>query len=273
MAVFPQFDSALWHFKQDLAQNLEHLFNWAFPYLDANEINWRRFQTRVEDLQSQDTADDCYFTWDVVNFTGGTIDASWTESDYQTATDAMGLFVNTMRDRVATKYRFAEVRGYVMSFNPSWPGSAPTTKMSPFVPSGQPDYTRLIGINGGDSSGALPPQVASTVTEIVPRRANWGRQYFPGASRGQVDPLTGRWTPAFAGTLSLALHDAYVALQNAELYPVVPTTSYNHQRVAALQNITNVRCDDIPDVQRRRRFQHALYIDTRPAIAAATQPA
>jgi hypothetical protein len=271
VAVFPNFDSALWHFKQDLAQSIEHLYNWAFPYLDVNDIGWRRFQIKVEDLVSAEPADDVYFTWDIVNFTGGTIDTSWTDSDYGSATDALGTFITTLVPRVATKYRFAEVKAYVMGFNPEWPGSSPTNKdIHPFLHSGAPDYVRIIGINGSDSSGALPPQVSSTITELVPTRANWGRQYFPGLARAQLDEVSGRWKTSTSGTLSLALHDAYAALQNIELYPCVPTTSYNKQRVAALQNITNVRCDDVPDVQRRRRFRHAIYVDTRPALPTAT---
>jgi hypothetical protein len=188
MAAIEAFASSIWHFKQDIAQSYEHLFKYVIPFLQAEDLNWRRFQVRVEDLVSQDNADDCFFTWDVVNYTGGQLDPSWTTADYGTATDAVGAYISAVNTRVATKYRFAEVKAYVMAFNPAWPGSDPSnTKIHPFLPSGQPDYTRVIGINGADSSGALPPQVACSVTEIVPRRHNWGRQYLPGAARSQVD--------------------------------------------------------------------------------------
>lgn len=267
------FASTIWHFQQNIAQSYEHLFKYVIPFAQSEDLNWRRFQVRVEDMTSQDNADDCFFTWDIVNYTGGQLDPSWTTSDYGSATDAIGGYINAVNSRVATKYHFAEVRAYVMAFNPAWPGSSLTSKINQFLPSGQPDYIRAIGTNGADSSGALPPQCACSVTEIVPRRANWGRQYLPGLAVAQVDPGTGRWKNSSAGTVSLALHDSYLALQNIELYPVVPTASVDHQRVAALQNITNVRCDDVPDVIRRRRFKHALYIDTRPALAASTQPA
>jgi hypothetical protein len=273
MAAIEAFASAIWHFQQNIAQSYEHLFKYVIPFAQSEDLNWRRFQVRVEDLVSQDNADDCYFTWDIVNYTGGQLDPTWTSADYGSATDAIGGYINAVNSRIATKYRFSEVKAYVMAFNPAWPGSLPTAKVSPFLPSGQPDYTRVIGTNGADSSGALPPQVACSVTEIVPRRANWGRQYLPGAARSQVDASSGRWSNAFSGTVSASLHDAYLALQNIELYPTVPTAAVDHQRVAALQNITNVRCDDVPDTIRRRRFRHALYIDTRPSISMQTQPA
>jgi hypothetical protein len=56
----------------------------------------------------------------------------------------------------------------------------------------------------------------------------------------------------------------YSGLSANEFFPVIPITQSQKSRVGALEQVTQLRADDVPDVIRRRRFKHASHKATQP---------
>lgn len=231
---------------------------------------WRRAQVRTIDVISNDDADDQYFTIDLINYTNGVPDSTWTATDYQQATDAIGDFTGALAPFIPTRYTFSQIAYYIMAFQPYGNLTADGKPGPDFVNSGPPDMVSPI-TRACTGPGTIAAQPCSTVTEETPSRANWGRFYTPtlGTSAYQV---SGRLTTAVVDTVAGAAETMYYALNGNQLIPVVPTTQSQKQKVRVLQGVTGVRVDDVPDIIRRRRPKYPAYRAIRP-LAAQQQPA
>lgn len=248
----------VWYFPSNFGRNVEHYFSYWFQLAQPDDIVWMRFHCLCEDIVSLDAADDAVITLDLVNYTAGAIDPTWDAGDFSSAFQHIETMLTTYATVMASDRRWSKINAYSMSFNPEWPSSSPTLKISPFNKSGAPVESRTISHVG--NSGVLPGQVSFTVSEEVPVRPNWGRIYFPGPGTTCLQTSTGRWVTSQVTAIATAVFAAYDGLANVELFPCVPTTSSSRNRVAALQNITGVRADDVPDIQRRRRPKHSQFI-------------
>lgn len=129
-------------------------------------------------------------------------------------------------------------------------------------------------------SGALPGQVACTVTEVVEKRNSWGRFYLPTlgisacASTGRVVGTTlagiaAAWQTAYNAIVATGMEPVVKSSKQVpwDLYPLagamrlrigVPTSS-----VPAYLPITAVQVDDIFDVIRSRRHSPVSVRDRR----------
>ncbi len=207
---------------------------------------WRRLSLRFVDIDSGETADDQYFTIDVVNITGGKVDSSWTNGDYTTVFNALNIFTGHLMSYLPARLQYKEVASYRMSFNPY-------SEPKPFAQTGAPEALVPTGPLGA-SSGTAAPQQCCSITEQTASRRNWGRFYTPTISSQQLD-VAGRLTVANVNGLATAVHDLYHTWMLAEFFPCVPVTQSGKAPVRALQTVSAVAVDDVMDVQRRRRFR------------------
>lgn len=257
------FERTLFSRVEDAKRNIEH--NYDFIYALATDMHeeWRRWQITIEDTNSGDPGDDAVITFDIVNFTANSIDSTWNDSDYNIVATRLNDFCTAWAAHMNTHLRFTQLRAYRMAWNNEWPGSSPQVKKNPFVKSGAPEFVRAIGASGL-AQESQAPQVSLSVTEEVPLRRAWGRFYLPGPATAGMASGTGRFSGTLVDAVALSAFTLYNGLAESEMYPVIPSTYIDKERTAVLQQVTAVRVDDVPDVIRRRRFQHALYRKKHP---------
>jgi len=243
-------------------------FDWGDPFQstgttdEENPGSWRRFVSKWEDTSSAQTADDQYFTMDVVNITDGHVDGSWTDTDYTNVHGLIATFNAAIAGSICNRYHHTQIAAYVMAYNPY-------SNPKPFAQSGAPVRTWPANVTGAGGS-LMAAQVCSTVTEETPVRKHWGRFYLPTIG-GSVLDVNGRVLVANVDALATAAHDAYQNLMFNQYWPVVCTTQVDKQPLRALQGITGVRVDDVPDVHRSRRLKFAAHRKILPIVTSAQQ--
>lgn len=262
----------------DATRTLEHLFDYVYVFEPDETKVWRRFQLICENAASATEADDAVVTFDIVNYTGGNIDGTWDDGDYNDVYARLGDILIAYAPYMSPGYTWTTLKSYVMGFNPAWAGSPSSLDISPFMDSGGPEKVMTMAVNGAGTSH-LPGQVSCSVTEEVPVRRAWGRFYLPFCGANLLEPTTGRFNTGSLTTIVTAVHAAYSGLGTAELYPIVVHTQQGSTksdpgggRVAAFSQVTHVKVDDVPDIIRRRRVKFPLFTARLPA-AAALQPA
>jgi hypothetical protein len=250
---------------ETLAQGITwQLYQWGTPInhsQDPDPGEWRRFAFHFADTSSQDPADDQVFTMDFVNLTNGDVDSSWDAGDYADFDPAVRAFLTALAPLFANRLTCDYVNAYRMSFNPYLPPGSPDELKKPFADSGPPEHQFLINEVGTGQGQA--PQVTSTVSEITLSRSHWGRMYLPNLATSSV-AISGRLTNAAADAYCQAVHDLYDTMATLQFYAVVPTTQIDKHAARTLQFVNGVRVDDVVDVHRSRRHQHALYKKTLP---------
>jgi len=218
---------------------------------------WMKFQYRISDIVSQDTADDQVVSFNVVNHTNGIIDPTWNDDDFGWVEAALtGIFLDTA-DRYSGRLTLTDVKAYAQSFNAIPPEGGIPNGYNDIVASGGPLWARTLNVPFVGASN-MAPQVCSSVTEETPSRRHWGRFYLPTLAAGAL--ANGRVGTGTVDALANATSNAYNELFASDFQPVVVSTRANKGKVVhALQGVTGVRCDDVPDIIRRRRFKNALY--------------
>lgn len=157
---------------------------------------------------------------------------------------AYAAFFTANSSRLATQLTLAELRFYF-----GYDGDFTV---------GELDYLKSYSLTGADTSGMLPPQCACTVTEILEAgdvdghsRRHWGRFYLPGMVQQSLT-TDGRFTSTFVNGLANAAEILYDDTTTATLWPIVwvhtGSSTWGHAKV------TQIRVDDIVDIQRRRRY-------------------
>lgn len=112
-----------------------------------------------------------------------------------------------------------------------------------------------IGTVGGVATSRMPDQVSSTVTWRTPSRRHWGRSYVPGIAASKFDTTYGRLTNATTDSFALASQTMVNSLIAAGYSMGVwsPTAR-------SFLDVSEVRVDDVPDIQRRRRPKQRNYL-------------
>lgn len=231
------------------------LVDYYYEAAQPSELVWTKFVAKCEDTTSLDPADDQYVSWDFMNITGGGVDDTWTLADYDVVFNALGTFLFSWKPAMQTRYSFTQMLAYQRGFNDY--GNS-----KPFADSGPPKEIRPT-THTGTASGPQAPQVASSVTEEIARRENWGRFYMPGLSSSAL-AASGRISSSVVSALSQATATFYETCMASEIYPVVPVTSVKKTPFRALYTINQVRVDDVADVIRRRRFEQASFRAVHP---------
>jgi hypothetical protein len=187
---------------------------------------------------------------DIANITGGTIDGTWTTTDYTTCETALDTCLTALKPHFLPTLQVSEYRWYKRRFNPM-------TETKPFQDSGPPERVTPKAILG-TSSAFLPRQVACTITERTAWPKHWGRGYFP-FGNGAALTTSGRIGTTVVDAIEGAFQTAYATMQAAEFFPVVPVTQVNKDPVRGLLQVTQLQVDDVPDVVRRRRLRNPSY--------------
>jgi len=224
---------------------------------DVAAVEWRRMHAVFTRATPAGTTEDAALcTFDFVNITSGTIDTTWTTTDYTNIETALSTMFTTLAPGQSPKLTLSSYRWYRKQFAPpgsSYPSGAPRY----FVDSGPPLRITPKSIVGtGSGTQQVPFQVALSVTEKTPLPKHWGRWYYPSPGMSMFDAFGRIANPAF---VSAPAATAYGACADAELFPVVPVG-----KSQALLGVTQIQVDDIPDVQRSRRAKTTLVRSVGP---------
>lgn len=183
--------------------------------------------------------DDAEFHFDFLNITGGSPDDTWTSTDYTTLEGYLDAF-------------WTAIKGYVH----------PGCKLKAYdwyrhgVGIGSPNPAERVtsrSVAGTAGTDALPPQDSSTITFRTAVRRSWGRTYLAGLAQGAC-AASGVFSNAFCDNVA----NAAAALLHSAIgsdFPMVVVSIHND----AVLNVEQIEVDNVPDVQRRRRFKSASY--------------
>lgn len=136
-----------------------------------------------------------------------------------------------------------ELRWYANG--PDWApvGSPPVSPPSPVLRT-----VHVSGAEGTNASIALPPQMACNLTFRTASRRHWGRMALPAPASGALTHV-GRMASADVAALAESWAEMSAVLGAGGLVQTV----YSPTGLSFL-GITDIECDDVLDVQRRRRF-------------------
>lgn len=236
-----------------------HLFDYWQGLASSGDLVWHRFQVEAQDTISTVVADDASFKLDVVNYTGGAIDTSWTDADLDSVAGGISTHLLVPYAQfMSTGHAFTMIRAYRMTFAEVPSITDPEWQTRPvYLQSGPPVKEWPLSTAAGAGSPQAP-QVACSVTLESPIRSHWGRFYLPWVATSTVSSA-GRMTSAAVDTIATAVDTLCDALASSEFYLVIPSSQDQKRPVRALQQVTAIRVDDVFDVVRRRRSKYANY--------------
>lgn len=170
-------------------------------------------------------------------------DGGWTTDDVNVFESELTTFWNAIKGNISSELTPNERRYY----------NVPATT----GPYGDPAFVRTGTLTAGGATAAaeLPPQIAATITWITAIRRRWGRIYIPGWASGASDYA--RIKSTVVDATGPAAHDFAQNLRGSGQGLVVW-----HRASWTPQDVTQVRMDDVWDVQRRRRFDHGFHVYT-----------
>lgn len=126
---------------------------------------------------------------------------------------------------------------------------------------------RFTDITNVPATGAAPngiPQAAQSITLETNFRTRWGRFYLPGPTTAQWNSTTGRLTTAFVDNTAAAAKTFLDSCKTAGAYPKTwsPAGGKGPPQFfpGDVTSVIGVRCDDINDIIRSRRWQASPYI-------------
>jgi len=133
-----------------------------------------------------------------------------------------------------------------------WPTKSPLLRIQPAALS-----------PGTGTGGALPPQCAVSITFQTDTRTRWGRFYLPAITMGALDAATGRLNTIQVDTFANAAATWLTTSKAAGAIPVIwsPKGGKGPPAFSAgtVVPVQDVRCDDIVDIIRSRRWQDSPY--------------
>lgn len=182
--------------------------------------------------------------FDFVNFTGGNPDDTWDSGDYTKMDAHVAAWWTATHSLCPGTIILREVRWYRIGTGVPIPNT--------------PEHILPVAVGGSSSNGDLPSQCAASISLHVGPRRNWGRTYFPGLNQGA---LTGRGmlTNTAADQLATAT-DTLATTAAADDFVL----SVHSTTLGSMLAVEHVAVDNIIDVIRRRRWEHATYMKTIP---------
>jgi hypothetical protein len=177
----------------------------------------------------------------------GDFSVAWDDTGYAATEAALEDWWTAAKAYYGTSLTFVEIRWYEAGPDVTLPNAA--FRVTP------------VGVAGTVASSSLPPQVSTTMTLETASRRHWGRLYLPNpqasllAGAGTTD---GRWShsavDAFVGDWTDAVKT--LATDVGIVQAVWSKVS------GTFLSIVSFEVDDIPDIQRRRRFATVGYRNT-----------
>lgn len=242
-APLPAWAKALLQLAPFLVTYLHELLTHAED-LPPEPADWRRVSVKWQNPASSLTQDYAYTTYDIANITGGTLDSSWTTTDYTDCEAALDAFHTSYLGVLASGCKVLEYRWYVRRFNPY-------DKPEVFAKTGPPQRVTAKTFSG-TGGNPMAPQVAMTVTEKTAWPKHWGRYYLPYPGQGAT--VDGRISSAVTNAVATAAGTLITALAAKEFYCVVPVGQVEKVPQRGLLTVSQIQVDNSFDVIRRRRF-------------------
>lgn len=183
----------------------------------------------------------------IAKVVGGGLFSALLPAEFPPIEASFDILYSTMKTLMTTQYSLAEYRWFEhrASHGAYDDGSEVV---------GPP--VRIVTKTGAGTSGSarLPDQDASTITFRTASRKHWGRIYWPGLTTNNLDATTARWSTTFVDSLASSFRTFQTALTgNAQ---TICVWSY---RKKAVLDLSELRVDDVVDIQRRRRVKQATY--------------
>lgn len=167
----------------------------------------------------------------------------WDDSDYEDVETVMTTWWGAVKTWFPDALKLEEIR---------WYQEGPE-----IVPPNPVVRTTSIAVAGTGGDAMCPPQVSTTVTMETPQRKYWGRVYLPAPITDAIDTndgVEGRWNHTFVDAMANDMQDALNDIGGLGIIPAV----YSRAGLSFLA-VTGVEVDDVPDIQRRRRFATTGY--------------
>jgi hypothetical protein len=179
-----------------------------------------------------------------VNTDTGDFSVAWDDTGYEAVEAALESWWTDAKTQYALSTTFDSIRWYEAGPDVTLPNAA--------------FRITTVGVAGTDGTSGLPPQVATTVTLQTASRRHWGRFYMPAPGSNQLagaGTTDGRWSHTavddFATNWATAM--STLATDVGIVQCVWSPSSQTALSILAYE------VDDIPDVQRRRRFATVGY--------------
>lgn len=198
-------------------------------------------------------------TFHAIKLVGGSPTPSWDPADF------------VAMDNAFTSW-WTAIHGYCVG-TISWTGIKAYRAGPNVLPPQVPTYEATKSVPGSSTFGALPPQVALSVTEKAGAKKNWGRFYIPGlaleGTGGPTSTADGRPSTPLLTAMINATDTLYEAARIA-LVPFViyhpkldanrptgnpPQPSNLPERPAEAVTVDQLQIDDVFDIIRRRRWE------------------
>lgn len=265
------FSKGLIHWiEQTYIQPYVDLFQWVSKLGSAAEADWRYavlvFQRGTPTGTVEDNAQ---IGVNITNITAGQLDATWTTQDFLDCETALAEWYAMLLNNMSSVATLKEIRWYHRKFNPDLPINMPVPQNDPatgkpyarFAHTGPPVRIKPIGTAGGAGTTPLPYQDAMSITLKTAVPKHWGRVYLPALSISVLDTLAlgpGRFSAAVQTAIANQTAELIDDLAAKDFQVVIPTTQIDNRYQIALQTVSQVQVDDIPDVIRRRRARSPL---------------
>lgn len=172
----------------------------------------------------------------LVNTAGELPGAPASDTQKAAVETAFQTFWGAIKSQAATQVSLEEFRWYHVTFDD--PLSGPPTRVTTITPV------------AGTSSVEIQPQCSNTVTMRTPLRKHWGRIYLPSGRASTMGFLNTGDVDTFANSFRTFA----AACDAADLNLVI----YSKDKQAVF-NITQIECDNVLDVVRRRRPHNSTY--------------
>jgi hypothetical protein len=240
-------------------------YNWVAGATNVLDMEWRYVAMSFQRATPVGTVEDrAMVGLNLTNITSGDLDKSWTTQDYTDCDTILTEFWTGLKPAITNGHTLVDLRYYKKTFNSAVPKNTPADAIDPatgkhylrFNKLGPPEHIFAINQTGGTSAAPMAYQVAASITLKTPTPKHWGRIYVPGLT-SNASTTNGRWTPSTCTLLANQMAELIDDLHQKSFQLVVPTTQVNNVIHYALQTVSQVVVDDIPDVQRRRRPKQA----------------
>jgi hypothetical protein len=236
---------------------LEDLLTHEASAPSVTALEWRRLQARWTWNNETLPRDSDIITFDIVNITGGAVDATWTAGDYTTVEGAFDTFFGSLAANQNGNGKWTEYRWYRRRFNDY-------ADPRPFAVTGPPEKVTVKSIAGTGTGSPVAPQTAISVTERTAFAHHWGRFYVPAPSIATSATSRPRIATAAVDAIANATNTLYNALAAAQFFPVSPVTQVNKVPTRGLLTVSSIQVDDVYDVIRRRRMSAPTYRKVLP---------
>lgn len=182
--------------------------------------------------------------FDFINYTGGNPDDSWITADYVALETALNAWWTTTKAFCANNVTLKEYRWYRVGSGIVAPNPAARITAN--------------GVAGTVTTAMLPPQCSLSLSFHTAIRRSWGRTYLPGITTVSMTD-NGMFSSTEVDQLAAALNTLITAAAAQDFQLVVISKPLN----AALA-VEQIAIDNVVDVIRRRRWEHATYKKTYP---------